>query len=108
MSGEHVSRPEFDMFMKTTADASKQTAEAITKLTEYTIHNDHKHIEVDRRLSNQGKTIYKLKEAVEANTRVTQIAKPIKWIALIIITGALMAYGSHLTTDYYKEDAKVK
>ena len=108
MSADPVLRPEFDLYMKIQAKASTQTASAITKLTEYTIHNDHKHEEHNRRLTNQAKTIIKIKDAVEANTKVTQIAKPIKWIVALVLTGALIAYGTHLTNDYFGETHKVK
>ena len=101
MSGEHVSRPEFDLYMKIHSEAATQTATAITQLTEYTIHNDHKHEEVNRRLTDQGKTLVKIKEAVKANSKVTQIAKPIKWALAIIITGILMTYGANLANNYF-------
>lgn len=102
MSDDAVSRPEFNMFMKTSSDATTKISEAITKLTEYTIHNDHKHEEIDKRLTNQGETLNVLSEAVAANTKVTQIAKPIKWAVAIILTGILMAYGTHIANDYFE------
>lgn len=104
MSENQVLRPEFDLFMRTNSESVTKISEAITKLTEYTIHNDHKHDEVEKRLTNQGQQMTKLTEAVAANTKVTQIAKPIKWIIIIVTTGVLMALGSNLTNNYFSNN----
>ena len=103
MSGDPVLRPEFDLYMRVNSESTSKISEAITKLTEYTIHNDHNHTEVERRLTNQGLSITNLTEAVNANSRVTQIARPIKWALVIILTGALMAYGTNLANDYFEQ-----
>jgi len=101
MSADPVLRPEFDLYMKTNSESTTKISEAITKLTEYQIHNDYRHVENEKRLTNQGETITTLAEVVAANTKVTQIAKPIKWVIGVILIGMLSAYGAHLANDYF-------
>ena len=97
MSDDHISRPEFDMFMKTTSEAAKQTATAITNLTEYTIRHDSEHQEVNRRLTDQGETLHTVKEAVLAQQSVADFWKTVGKYGKYSLIGGLTLVGAYLT-----------
>lgn len=104
MKDEAIKRPEFDLYMKMNAQSNRTTAEAVTAiqkqgqetlnvLKEYTIHNNHKHDETNKRVTHQGGEITILKEAVAANSKLTSIANKIIWGGGIVLAGALGTFG---------------
>lgn len=107
MKGDPILRPEFELYMKMTAESSgaiskavtaiqKQGQETLDVLKEYTIHNNHKHDETNKRIIDLAKRQDKTDEAVKANSEVTRAAKYLKWAIGIVLAGALTAYGSSL------------
>lgn len=87
--------------MKITSEASKQTAEAITNLTEYTIKHDGEHIEINRRMTDQGKMLVALNEAVLANQQVTNFWKTIGKYGKYSLIGALTALGAYFGKEWF-------
>lgn len=111
MKGDPILRPEFDLYVKMTAEAMKSIAESnkesLTEsretnqiLREYIIHNNHKHDDTNKRITSLAKEQNKLKIAVEANSKVTSFAITIKKGALIIAGGGLTAIGAIIATSY--------
>lgn len=112
MKDEPVSRPEFDLFVKVTADAMTKIADATAEqakeskvtnkiLLEHTITNNHKHERTAEELDYLKTQIRKLKAAVEANSKLTSIALVIKWAAGIIIVGGLTGIGYNMADRWY-------
>ncbi len=111
MNEASITRPEFDRYVQMTAESTKSIAESIAEqakesaetnliLREYIITNNHKHDQTATEIEHIKEKARKLKDAVEANTQVIKITKPIKWALIIVLTGSLMAYGAHLTSDW--------
>lgn len=87
--------------MKVTSEAAKQTAEAITNLTEYTIKHDSEHKEINRRMTEQGKMLAEMNEYVIANSKVSDF-----WLTLIkyakySLIGGLTAVGAYFVKVWF-------
>jgi len=112
MKEDHISRPEFDRYVKMTAEAmatiakstqetAKESRESNQILREYIITNNHKHDAADKRMTAQAKEMGKIKAAVEANSRVTSFALLIKKAGVVVGLGALTALGAIMTKNYW-------
>lgn len=113
MKEDHISRPEFDLYVKMTAESNKKTSAAVESiarshkeaikesretnqiLREYIIHNNNKHDKTDERLTVQSNKIEALSHAVEANSNVTAFAKAVKKGLIIVLVGALTSIGGY-------------
>jgi len=112
MSGDPISRPEFDLYMKMSAESNQQTSRAITAiqeqgqetlavLKEYTIHNNHKHDETKAEQVKQAIKIRNLTEAVKANTNVSKFWRTVQKYGKYIVIGGLTVLGGLIATQYY-------
>jgi len=111
LSEGNVTRPEFDLYIKTTSKAMTLIASSIEKslaeiretnqiLREYIIHNNHKHDATNVRLDLIVKEHGDLKKTVLERESMFQAAKALKWGAVIILTGLLMAVGTSIWTSH--------
>jgi len=122
MSADPISKREFDLYMKMNSETNKTTSKAILAiqkqgqetldvLKEYTIHNNHKHDETNKRIIDLATKQEKLSEAVAANSRVTSFAKKIEKGVLVVVLSALAVigsyYGNKLVTPQHQEAKKV-
>lgn len=114
MSADPISRPEFDLFLKMNAESNKVTSDAVAKiqiqgqetldvLREYTIHNNHKHDETNKRIVDLAKKQSEIKEAVDANTKISSFWYTVKKYALYFVVAALTAFGGLWANDYWKK-----
>ena len=99
MSAEPISQREFDIYVKVTSEAiqaiQKQGQETLDVLKEYTIHNNVKHDESNKRITNLAVELQSLSEAVMANSKVTSFAMTIKKGLVIFIIAAITASGGY-------------
>lgn len=104
MKGEHITRPEFDLYVKMTAESmasiaestkesAKESRESNQILREYIITNNNKHEKTSDQIVDIKQQLKKVKEVVEANSKVTQVAKWIKWVLGAVSLGFLTALG---------------
>lgn len=111
MKGEAIKRPEFDLYMKMNAESNRATSKAVTAiqkqgqetldvLKEYTIHNNHKHDETNKRVTHQGQEINVLKEVVAANEKITSFWNTIFKYSKYIVIGGLTVYGGILVKGW--------
>lgn len=124
MSGEPIYRPEFDLYVRMSAEANEKTSKAIESiaeshkesikenretnqiLREYIIHNNQRHDETNKRLTAQGKEMAELKELVKANSKVTAFALSAKKGIALIIAGALTAAGGYWSVQAISDEKK--
>ena len=78
--------------------AIEKIAEAQVKFTEYIISNDADKKAADKRMANLGETLDKVAKVIEAREDMHRSWKMLKWAGVIMITGALTAYGKNLYT----------
>ncbi len=111
MNGEAIKRPEFDLYMKMNAESNEVTSKAVAAiqkqgqetldvLKEYTIHNNHKHDETNKRVTHQGQEINALKEVVAANDKITSFWNTIFKYVKYIVVGGLTVYGGMLVKGW--------
>jgi len=111
LSGEPISRPEFDLYLKMTTESSQATAKAIEAiqiqgqetlevLKELIIHNSLKHDNTNERLIKLFEKQKTLEEAVEANSKITEFWQVVKKYAAYVLIGGLTVYGAHLVKHY--------
>lgn len=126
MSGEPILRPEFDLYVKMSAEANEKTSRAIESiaeshkesikesretnqiLKEYIIHNNHKHDEANKRTTALAKELNKVKEVFKANADVVSWGKHIKKGVIILIVGALTAVGGYYGLQIVDESKQVE
>lgn len=112
MNDSPIMRPEFDLYVKMTAEAMKKIAasseeqaiesrETNTILREYIITNNNKHERTSEEIDVLKMKYRKIKDAVEANSKVTSIANKIKIVAWVIAVGGLTAFGAYLFDRYW-------
>lgn len=119
MSADPISRPEFDLYLKMNAESNQATSKAIEAiqsqgqqtldvLKEYTIHNNVKHDETNKRIIKLFEKQKTLEEAVEANSKITEFWKSVKKYAAFVLIGGLTVYGGYLVNHYViKVDPKL-
>ena len=111
MSGEPISRPEFDLYLKMNAESNQSTAKAIEAiqmqgqetlevLKELIIHNSVKHDNTNERLIKLFEKLKTLEEAVEANSKITEFWQTVKKYAAYVLIGGLTVYGGYLVKHY--------
>lgn len=126
MSGEPILRPEFDLYVKMSAEANEKTAKAIESiaeshkesikesretnqiLKEYIIHNNHKHDETNKRITSLAKKLNKVEEVVKANAKVTSWANTMKKGVIILVAGALTAVGGYYGLQIVDEPKQIE
>lgn len=120
MSEDHVTRPEFDIYVKMTAESmaliAKSTEESLVEsretnqiLREHTIHNDNKHEVTNVRISAQEARTDQIEKIVLEREGVYQAANKLKWAIGIILAGVLAAGGTWIfQTIVDKEKTEVK
>ena len=107
MNGEHITRPEFDIYVKMTAESmsliaastkesAKESREINQILREYIITNNNKHEKTSGHIIEIKEDQKLIKEVVDANSRVTSIANKIIWGVGIVLAGALGAFGKDM------------
>jgi hypothetical protein len=112
MSGGSVTRSEFERYIKSTAannlevkDCLKQLTKNSTEFNEYIIHNDHRHLDTDRRMTAQAKEQNQIKEDVAKILRMMSerkgfwkaldnLSKFGKFVVITILLGILTAAGA--------------
>jgi len=108
---EVIKRPEFALYMKMNAESNRTTAKAVTAiqkqgqetlnvLKEYTIHNNHKHDETNKRVTHQGEEITVLKEVVAANEKITSFWNTVFKYLKYIVIGGLTVFGGILVKGW--------
>ena len=75
-------------------------------MKEYTIHNNHKHDETNKRVTHQGEEITALKEAVKANTKISSFWYTVRKYSLYFIAAAIAAFGGLWANHYWVETHK--
>lgn len=126
MSGEPILRPEFDLYVKMSAESNEKTSKAIESiaeshkeaikesretnqiLKEYIIHNNHKHDETNKRITALAKKFNKIEEVVKANADVVSWGKTIKKGVIILIAGALTAMGGYYGLKVVDEPKQIE
>jgi len=104
LSDDHILRPEFNLYVKMTAESmasiaestkesAKESRESNQILREYIITNNNKHEKTDEEITEIKVEQKLIKEAVEANSRLTSIANKIIWGGGIVLAGALGTFG---------------
>ena len=78
--------------------AIEKIAEAQVKFTEYIISNDADKKAADKRMLNLGETLDKVSKVIESRDDMHRSWKVLKLAGIIVITGALTAYGKNLYT----------
>jgi len=103
MKDEHISRPEFNLYVKMNAESNDRTSKALEQMASdnKTMHEKllsyfHKHDRIEEKVNKNTSDIVKLKEAVQANSKLTSIANKIIWGGGIILAGALGTFGKDL------------
>ena len=103
MSDEHISRPEFNLYVKMNAESNERASKALEQMASdnKTMHVEmldyfHKHDRIEEKVNTNVKDIVKLKEAVQANSKLTSIANKIIWGGGIVIAGGLGTWGKEL------------
>jgi len=112
MKDAGVTRSEFERYIESTAannlevkDCLKQLTKNSTEFNEYIIHNDHRHMETDRRLTSQAKGQNQIKKDVQEILRimgerkgfwttVENLSKFGKFVSITIFLGVLTASGA--------------
>lgn len=114
MGGEDqpVMRPEFELYVKMTAEAmtsiaksteesAKESRESNQILREYIITNNHKHDETGNRITSLAKKMSRIEDAVKANSKVTNFAMTIKKGIVIIVVSVLGAVGTMIGYGFF-------
>lgn len=108
---EVIKRPEFEFYVKMTAEAiqtiaksskesAKESRESNQILREYIITNNQKHDDTSKRITNIAKEMHIIKEAVDASSKVTSFWSTVHKYTKYIIIGGLTALGA-ITANYY-------
>ena len=81
MSDEHISRPEFNLYVKMNSESNQRTSKALEKMAsdnkaiyDQVLGYFHKHDRIEEQVNKNTKTITEISEAVEANSRLTSAA----------------------------------
>lgn len=103
MSEEHISRPEFNLYVKMSAESNERISKALDKMASDNkdIHDKlldyfHKHDRIEEKVNTNSERISDLSEAVIANSKFTSIGNKFIWGGGIVIAGALGTFGKDL------------
>ena len=109
MSESHVTRPEFEIYVKMTAEAissiaqtqkewAKESKETNQILREHMINNNNRHDNTEAKIVQQEKEIAELRKAVLSWVELQPAAKRLRWAAGIM----LVAFLTIATKDFYE------
>lgn len=103
MSEDHISRPEFNLYVKMNAESNDRTSKALDKMASdnKNMHDKllgyfSKHDRIEEKVNVNTTKIKELSEAVIANSKYTSIANKIMWGGGIVIAGALGTFGKDI------------
>ena len=103
MSAEHISRPEFNLYVQMNAESNDRTSKALDKMAtdNKDMHDKllayfNKHDRIEEKVNTNTKKLLELSEAVVANSKLTSIANKIIWGVGIVLAGALGAFGKDM------------
>ena len=82
-----------------------QGQQTLDVLKEYTIHNNVKHDETNKRIIKLFEKQKTLEEAVEANSKITDFWQTVKKYAAYVLIGGLTFYGGYLVKHYIIDEA---
>ncbi len=113
MNGEPILRPEFDLYVRMSAEAGRKTSEAIESiaeshkeaikesretnqiLREYIIHNNNKHDKTSEEVIAIEKKINDIEEAMKASAQVVSWGQAVKKGVAVLSVAALTAAGGY-------------
>lgn len=109
MSEEHISRPEFNLYVQMNAESGDRMSRALDKMAtdNKTMHDKllayfNKHDRIEEKVNANAAKILELSEAVIANSKLTSIANKLFWGGGIVIAGALGTFGKDLVGMIFK------